>query len=50
MKEGKGAHFVSSFIAGLFVAVVTSPADVIKTRVMNVDVKAPAYTGMIDCF
>ena len=50
MREGKGAHFVSSFIAGLFVAIVTSPADVIKTRVMNVDVKAPAYSGMIDCF
>lgn len=50
MKEGKGCHFVSSFIAGGMVAIVTSPADVIKTRVMNMDVKKPAYTGMIDCF
>jgi len=39
MVEGKSAHFVSSFVAGICVALVTSPADVIKTRVMNVDTK-----------
>ena len=31
-------------------AIVTSPVDVIKTRVMNVDPKNPAYSGMADCF
>jgi len=50
MKEGRSAHFVSSFVAGVCVALVTSPADVIKTRVMNVDPKMPAYSGMVDCF
>lgn len=49
MVEGKQCHFVSSFIAGVAVALVTSPADVIKTRVMNVDPKNPAYSGVLDC-
>jgi hypothetical protein len=50
MVESKKCHFVSSFIAGVCVALVTSPIDVVKTRVMNVDPKAPAYSGMVDCF
>lgn len=37
MVEGKKCHFVSSFVAGVCVALVTSPIDVVKTRVMNVD-------------
>ena len=49
MQEGKAAHFVSSFVAGLAVAVTTSPADVVKTRIMNVNPKNPAYAGVIDC-
>lgn len=36
-------------IAGVAVAIVTSPIDVVKTRVMNVDPHKPAYSGMIDC-
>ncbi len=50
MIEGKRCHFTSSFIAGVCVALVTSPVDVVKTRVMNVDPKKPAYSGMLDCF
>ena len=49
MVEGRRCHFLSSFIAGICVALVTSPADVVKTRVMNVDPKNPAYSGMFDC-
>ena len=37
-------------IAGEAVAIVTSPVDVIKTRVMNVKANNPAYSGMADCF
>lgn len=48
-KEGLVAHFASAMIAGVAVAVVTSPVDVIKTRVMNVDPRNPAYSGMADC-
>lgn len=48
--EGKLVHFVSAMIAGVAVAIVTSPVDVIKTRVMNVDPKNPAYNNMLDCF
>lgn len=50
MMEGKKCHFVSSFVAGVAVALVTSPVDVVKTRVMNVNPKNPAYTSMLDCF
>ena len=50
MVEGRRCHFFSSFIAGICVALVTSPIDVVKTRVMNVDPKKPAYNGMLDCF
>ena len=48
--EGKLVHFVSAMIAGVAVAIVTSPIDVVKTRVMNVDPSRPAYSGMADCF
>jgi hypothetical protein len=37
-------------IAGVAVAFVTSPIDVVKTRVMNVKANDPAYSGMADCF
>jgi hypothetical protein len=37
-------------IAGVAVAIVTSPIDVVKTRVMNVKANDPAYSGMADCF
>lgn len=50
MVDGKKCHFVSSFCAGVCVALITSPVDVVKTRVMNIDPSKPAYTGMIDCF
>jgi len=47
--EGPLLHFVSSLITGVVVALVTSPADVVKTRVMNVNPANPAYSGMVDC-
>jgi hypothetical protein len=49
-EEGKALQFTASFMAGLAVAFFTSPIDVIKTRVMNVDPKNPAYTGMTDAY
>jgi hypothetical protein len=33
--EGKLVHFVAAMTAGVAVACVTSPVDVVKTRVMN---------------
>ena len=48
--EGKLVHFISAMIAGVAVAIVTSPIDVVKTRVMNVKADNPAYSGMADCF
>ena len=35
MEEGPKLHVVCSMIAGLVVALATSPVDVVKTRVMN---------------
>jgi|LauGreDrversion4_2_1035121.scaffolds.fasta_scaffold917057_1 hypothetical protein len=49
MQEGKAAHFVSSFVAGVACAITTSPADVVKTRIMNVCVDKPNYSGVVDC-
>ena len=49
-EEGKSLHFISSFVAGIAVALTTSPFDVVKTRTMNVSPTNPKYTGMLDCF
>jgi len=54
------AHATAGFVAGFAMAVVTSPIDVIKTRLMNqssavrdgefgTNVKT-TYNGMLDCF
>ena len=51
--EGLKLHIVSSLIAGLVTAIVTSPVDVVKTRVMNekISVKqTPVYTSSYSCF
>lgn len=35
LPDGYACHFVSSVCAGVCIAVVTSPVDVVKTRIMN---------------
>ena len=35
LPDGYACHFVSSLCAGVCIAVVTSPVDVVKTRIMN---------------
>lgn len=42
-----GCHIVSSSIAGFVAAVVGSPVDVLKTRIMNA--KPGEYSGLLDC-
>jgi len=42
-------HFVASALAGLFAAIVSSPADVVKTRYMNQLKGGESYRGTIDC-
>ena len=52
MQEGLELHIVSSFIAGFMTALVTSPVDVIKTRIMNQKVQGKSgtlYTSTGDC-
>jgi len=53
-QDGVITHFWSSVGAGFIAAVVTSPFDVAKTRIMNQpfgsDGKGLVYKGTIDCF
>jgi hypothetical protein len=35
LHDGYGCHFVSSVCAGICIAIVTAPVDIIKTRIMN---------------
>ena len=52
MSEGMPLHMVSSMGAGLAVALVSSPVDVVKTRVMNQKVEGKngtLYRSAIEC-
>ena len=57
MNDNIYCHFVSSAFAGLMAAVVGSPVDLIKTRMMHADVyylilkkaSGEGYKGIIDC-
>lgn len=54
-KEGYLCHFICSMIAGVVAAAVTSPVDLVKSRVMvqpinHVTGQGTLYTGTIDCF
>jgi len=52
-KDNLFTHFVASMIAGFMAAVVTSPVDVIKTRIMNQKIGSSGenlvYKGTLDC-
>jgi hypothetical protein len=54
LSEGALLHFCSGCIAGLAVALVTSPVDTVRTRLMNQPVSVTGngehYSGMLDCF
>lgn len=51
MSEGLPIHIVASITAGLATAIVTSPVDVIKTRIMNERVSAQlVYTSSFNTF
>jgi hypothetical protein len=53
LKEGTVLHFSSGVVAGFAVAVVTSPVDMVRTRLMNQPLDAAGrgklYKGMVDC-
>ncbi|KAI3428177.1 hypothetical protein D9Q98_006557 [Chlorella vulgaris] len=44
------AHAASSVCSGLAATVISTPADVVKTRLMNQEPHNPAYRGMMHCF
>jgi len=48
MEEGLPLHMLCSMFAGLMTAVVTSPVDVIKTRIMNQRGGEQLYSGVGD--
>lgn len=47
MEDGVPCHLVCSAIAGFTAAVVGSPVDVLKTRIMNA--RVGEYSGILDC-
>eukprot|EP00743_Colponemidia_sp_Colp-15_P003616 GILK01003901.1.p1 GENE.GILK01003901.1~~GILK01003901.1.p1 ORF type:complete len:318 (+),score=46.52 GILK01003901.1:39-992(+) len=49
-KDGMPAHFCSSMTAGFLATVVSSPVDVVKTRIMNMKDGGMKYTSAFDCF
>ena len=49
-EEGYSLHFISSLTAGFFMAVVTAPFDICRTRIMNQPVDKKIYNGLIDVF
>jgi len=52
-REGAQTHFLASIVAGLICAIVTSPVDVVKTRIMaqiHGFGKQKLYNGSLDCF
>ncbi|KAL9878892.1 mitochondrial uncoupling protein 4 [Glossina fuscipes] len=53
MKEGPLAHMLASFVAGFVAAVAATPADVVKSRVMNQPTdergRGIIYKGSLDC-
>ena len=54
MNEGLPLHITTAFISGFVSTVVSSPFDVVKSRVMgqplNPDGSGKLYGGMVDCF
>ncbi|XP_057820507.2 uncharacterized protein LOC131033325 isoform X3 [Cryptomeria japonica] len=54
LQEGVPCHLISSVIAGFVTAIVISPIDLIKTRIMqqpvDVDGRGALYSSSIDCF
>lgn len=55
LREGYVCHFFCSMIAGVVAAAVTSPVDLVKSRVMVQPVdpatgRGTVYAGTVDCF
>jgi solute carrier family 25 uncoupling protein 27 len=48
-KEGAATHMMASICSGFVASVVSTPADVLKSRLMNQDPAAPTYRGLGDC-
>lgn len=47
LEDGLTTHFSASFLAGVVAATVTSPVDVIKTRVMSASQKGQGITSLV---
>ncbi|CAM6126577.1 unnamed protein product [Calypogeia fissa] len=52
MPDGLPTHVTASIVSGFVTSVASNPIDVIKTRIMNMEVQPgqkPPYSGALDC-
>ncbi|KAF2074773.1 hypothetical protein CYY_003919 [Polysphondylium violaceum] len=49
-QDNINTHLIASTIAAFVASLVTSPMDVIKTRIMNSSKSSTVYKGTFDCF
>ncbi|CAM6117820.1 unnamed protein product [Calypogeia fissa] len=52
MPDGLPTHVTASLVSGFVTSVASNPIDVIKTRIMNMEVQPgqkPPYSGALDC-
>eukprot|EP00798_Chlamydomonas_sp_ICE-L_P012224 gene12224-15357_t len=48
-EDNLGTHVAASVASGLVASLVSTPADVVKTRIMNQDPMKPMYKSSLDC-
>lgn len=47
IQDSMPLHFICGFLAGFVAAVIASPVDVVKTRLMS---SPDSYSGVVNCF
>jgi solute carrier family 25 uncoupling protein 27 len=50
IRDGPGAHILAAVCSGFVSSLLSTPADVVKSRMMEQDPSNPRYRGSWDCF
>lgn len=48
--DGAASHALGAVCSGFVSSLLSNPADVVKSRIMNQDPSSPTYKGTVDCF